>query len=124
MVYFVLPAMLTFPPVQLFFLTLVESLLSALIIYKWAGSWNLYKFFAQKHQQHVEKISGFIQKKQFFIIFLWSLIPIIPTDIIPYVCGIMKTDMRRMMLGLICGEVCYYALLIFAGKSLLSLISG
>ena len=44
-----------------------------------------------------------------------------PTDLICYVCGVMKISFRRFMFGVLVGEGAICALYIFAGASLLEL---
>jgi uncharacterized membrane protein YdjX (TVP38/TMEM64 family) len=55
------------------------------------------------------------------IVTAWSFLPIVPTDLICYVCGVMKISFSRFMAGVLIGEGAICALYIFAGSQLLEL---
>jgi uncharacterized membrane protein YdjX (TVP38/TMEM64 family) len=55
------------------------------------------------------------------IVTAWSFLPIVPTDLICYVCGVMKIPFGRFMAGVLIGEGAICAIYIFAGHGLLEL---
>ena len=110
-----------FQPVPLLVLTLVGIAISSACIYAFAGSLKLGEYLERKHARHIERLQNALRRNPTSIVTAWSFIPIVPTDLICYVCGVMKISFRRFMLGVLVGEGAICAIYIFAGASLLDL---
>jgi uncharacterized membrane protein YdjX (TVP38/TMEM64 family) len=110
-----------FPPVPLFVLTLVGIVISSASIYAFAGSLKLAEYFERKHAQHLERVRAALHSRPTTIVTAWSFLPIVPTDLICYVCGVMKIPFSRFMAGVLIGEGAICAIYIFAGHGLLEL---
>ena len=110
-----------FPPVPLLGLTLVGIAISSACIYAFAGSLKLGEYLERKHARHMERLQNALSRNPTSIVTVWSFLPIVPTDLICYVCGVMKISFRRFMLGVLIGEGAICAIYIFAGASLLDL---
>ena len=110
-----------FPPLPLFILTLAGILISSASIYAFAGSLKLAEYFERKHADKVQRVRTALQKSPTAIVTAWSFLPVVPTDLICYVCGAMKISFRRFLLGVLIGEGAICAIYVFAGVSLLDL---
>src|SRR5262245_36295504 len=110
-----------FPPVPLLILTLFGIAISSASIYAFAGSLKLGEYLERKHAHHVDRLQHALRRNPTSIVTAWSFLPIVPTDLICYVCGVMKISFRRFMLGVIIGEGAICAIYIFAGATLLDL---
>ncbi len=110
-----------FPPLPLFLLTLVGILISSASIYAFAGSLRLAEYFERKHAEKTERVRNALQRNPTTIVTAWSFLPIVPTDLICYVCGVMKISFARFMTGVLIGEGAICAIYIFAGSSLFEL---
>jgi uncharacterized membrane protein YdjX (TVP38/TMEM64 family) len=110
-----------FPPVPLLVLTIVGIAISSASIYAFAGSLKLAEYFERKHAQHAERVRNALRGNPTTIVTAWSFLPIVPTDLICYVCGVMRISFTRFMAGVLIGEGAICALYIFAGSSLLEL---
>ena len=110
-----------FSPVPLLVLTLVGIAISSACIYAFAGSLRLGEYLERKHARHMERLQKALRRNPASIVTAWSFLPIVPTDLICYVCGVMKISFRRFMLGVLVGEGAICAIYIFAGASLLDL---
>jgi len=108
-----------FPPLPLFILTLVGILISSASIYAFAGSLRLADYFERKHAEKTARVRAALQRNPTTIVTAWSFLPIVPTDLICYVCGVMKISFARFMIGVLIGEGAICAIYIFAGSSLL-----
>jgi uncharacterized membrane protein YdjX (TVP38/TMEM64 family) len=108
-----------FPPLPLFVLTLVGILISSASIYAFAGSLRLAEYFEQKHAEKTERVRAALKHSPTTIVTAWSFLPIVPTDVICYVCGVMKVSFMRFMTGVLIGEGAICAIYIFAGSQLL-----
>ena len=65
------------------------------------------------------RVRAALQRNPTTIVTAWSFLPIVPTDLICYVCGVMKISFARFMIGVLIGEGAICAIYIFAGSSLL-----
>ncbi len=110
-----------FPPVPLLVLTLVGIAISSATIYAFAGSLKLAEYFERKHAEHSQRVRAALQRNPTSIVTAWSFLPIVPTDLICYVCGVMKISFTRFMFGVLVGEGAICALYIFAGAGLFEL---
>ena len=110
-----------FPPVPLLLLTLLGIAISSASIYLFAGSLKLGEYLERKHARHMERLQGALRRNPTAIVTVWSFVPVVPTDLICYVCGVMKVSFRRFMLGVLAGEGAICTIYIFAGATLLDL---
>jgi uncharacterized membrane protein YdjX (TVP38/TMEM64 family) len=104
-----------FPPIRLFVLTLVGILISSASVYLFAEALNLEEMLARQHQRRVDTLKDALQRYQLPIIIGWSFFPLAPTDMICYVCGVLKVDFRKCLLGVGVGEGAICAIYIFMG---------
>jgi uncharacterized membrane protein YdjX (TVP38/TMEM64 family) len=110
-----------FPPVPLLILTLVGIAISSASIYAFAESLKLGEYLERKHAHHMERLQNALRRNPTSIVTVWSFLPIVPTDLICYVCGAMRISFRRFLLGVLVGEGAICAIYIFSGAILLYL---
>jgi polyvinyl alcohol dehydrogenase (cytochrome) len=110
-----------FPPLPLFVLTLVGIAISSASIYAFAGSLELAEYFERRHPEKTERVRAALARNPTAIVTAWSFLPIVPTDLICYVCGVMRISFGRFIVGVLIGEGAICAIYIFAGSSLLEL---
>jgi polyvinyl alcohol dehydrogenase (cytochrome) len=108
-------------PVPLLILTLVGIAISSASIYAFAGSLKLGEYLERKHARHMERLQHALRRNPTSIVTAWSFLPIVPTDLICYICGVMRISFRRFLLGVLVGEGAICAIYIFAGSNLLDL---
>jgi uncharacterized membrane protein YdjX (TVP38/TMEM64 family) len=105
-----------FPPVPLFALTLAGIVISSTSIYYFSESLHLDDAFEQKHKVRAEKLKNILQRNSLPIIIVWSLFPLVPTDLICYVCGVLRIDFRKFLIGVFLGEGLICGFYIFLGS--------
>ncbi len=59
-------------------------------------------------------------RRELPIVIAWSFFPIAPTDLVCYVCGALKVDLKKCLLGVTIGEGAICAIYIFLGGQALS----
>jgi uncharacterized membrane protein YdjX (TVP38/TMEM64 family) len=118
----VLLAIPIFPPLPLFALTLAGILISSMSIYYFSESLHLNDAFEGKHGVRVKKLKKILQGNSLIIIFTWSLFPLVPTDLICYVCGVLRIDFRKFIIGVFLGEGAICGLYIFLGSYVMQLL--
>jgi polyvinyl alcohol dehydrogenase (cytochrome) len=67
------------------------------------------------------RVRAALERHPTAIVTAWSFLPVVPTDLICYVCGVMRIRFGRVMLGVLVGEGAICAIYIFAGQTLLGL---
>ena len=108
-----------FPPVPLFFLTLAGIVVSSTCVYYFAEALHIDELLKQKHANRLQKIHTLLQRYGFPIIVGWSFFPVLPTDVICYVSGVLRIRIWTVLAGVTLGEGTICAIYIFLGDSLL-----
>jgi uncharacterized membrane protein YdjX (TVP38/TMEM64 family) len=108
-----------FPPVPLFLLTLTGIVISAGIIYWFAGSLHLEEIFSKQSAGLMARINRLLTKRELPVIIAWSLFPVTPTDLLVYVCGVLRVDFKKTLLGVAIGAGANSAVVIFLGDQIL-----
>lgn len=108
-----------FPPVPLFVLTLAGILVSSAIIYWFSGSLHLEEVFSKRYAQLMERVNTLLHERELPVITAWCLFPVTPTDLMVYVCGVLRIDFKKTMLGVAIGAGINCAVVIFLGDQIL-----
>jgi uncharacterized membrane protein YdjX (TVP38/TMEM64 family) len=108
-----------FSPRPLFVLSLLGILISSSSIYYFSESLHLDVLFEDKHKARLAKMKGILQRNPLPIIIGWSFFPLAPTDLICYVCGVLKVDFVRFTFGVLIGEGTICGIYIFLGDAVL-----
>lgn len=108
-----------FPPLPLFLLTVAGIVTSSTVAYRFAHFMQLHGYFSDERQERMMQIEQQLRRHQVPIIALWSFSPITPTDIIIYVAATLRIPLRRVLTGVMLGEVPICAIYIFGGHRLL-----
>ena len=118
----VLAALPFFPPGPLLAATLAGIMLSSASIYFFSAALRLDERLAKKHPEKVARLTDLINRYELPIIIGWSFFPLAPTDLICYVCGVLRVRFWKFLLGVTLGEGAICALYIYGGDQLLSWI--
>lgn len=108
-----------FSPVRLFVLTLTGILISSASIYWFSEALHLEELLAERHQARMEQLKKALRNYELPVIIAWSFFPLAPTDLICYVCGVLKIDFKKFLLGVGIGEGVICAIYIFLGDQAL-----
>lgn len=110
-----LAAIPLFAPGPLFALTLAGILVSSASVYYFAEALHLEELLARRHEHRVRQITAWLQKYELPVIIGWSFFPLAPTDLIVYVCGVLRVSVVKCLIGVAIGEGAICAIYIFAG---------
>jgi uncharacterized membrane protein YdjX (TVP38/TMEM64 family) len=113
--YLVVAGMLFLPPLPLYALTVVGILVSSAAVYYFAEAMQFDRFFMKRYAPQVARLRGLMTRRQLPIVIAWSFFPIAPTDLVCYVCGALKVDLKKCLLGVTIGEGAICAVYIFLG---------
>jgi uncharacterized membrane protein YdjX (TVP38/TMEM64 family) len=103
----------------LFWLTLAGILVSSGSIYFFAEALHLEEVLARRHEDRVRRLTAWLQKYELPVIIGWSFFPLVPTDLIVYVCGILRVSVVKCLIGVAIGEGAICAIYIFGGDQAL-----
>ena len=97
-----------FPNARLFvFLVSMAGIVtSATLLYRFPGFAGYDSRLATRYPEQLEWLQLHLRKPraQWFVA-LWAFFPAVPTDLICYAAGLVRMPFRRMMFGIIIGEV-------------------
>lgn len=110
-----LVAMPFFDPWVLLALTLPSIAISSAICYWFAEALHLDELVERKYPRHIQKLKDLLQSYQLPIIIGWSFMLFLPTDVLCYVCGSLKINFKKFIVGVLIGEGAVYAIYIFLG---------
>jgi len=119
--YLIVLGLLFIPPLALFILTMAGIMVSATLIYYFSELTHLGSSLERKYPKQIAKIKTMLEKNELPVVILWSMFPFTPTDLICYVCGSLKIDIKKYLLGVFIGEGITCAVYIFFGKEMLLL---
>ena len=104
-----------FRPWPLFFLTLAGILITSALFYWFSETLQFNEEFERKHPKQIARMRAALQRYQLPIIIFWSFFPLLPTDLICYVCGALRINFGKTLLGVGVGEGAICAVYIFFG---------
>jgi uncharacterized membrane protein YdjX (TVP38/TMEM64 family) len=104
-----------FPPTLLFLLTLGGILVSASSIYWFSDTLRIGERVGRKHQARVDQLKSALTQYELPVIIGWAFFPLVPTDVIGYVCGSLRINFAKYLLGVAIGEGVICWLYIFLG---------
>ena len=104
-----------FNPWLLLALTLLCIAVSSSICYWFADALNLDDAFRRKYPQQILRLTGLLQRNELPIIIGWSFMLFLPTDLICYLCGSLRINYPKFLIGVLIGEGSVYAIYIFLG---------
>jgi uncharacterized membrane protein YdjX (TVP38/TMEM64 family) len=117
--YLVVAGILVLPPVPLFLLTLAGIVVSSAAVYYFSESMGFGRVLERRYPAQVARLRAVMTRRELLIVTAWSFFPIAPTDLVCYVCGGLRVDIRTCLLGVTLGEGAICAIYIFLGTQAL-----
>lgn len=111
--------LLVLPPVPLFILTLVGIVVSSAAVYYFAGAMKLDQLFERRYPRQVAQLRDVLQRHELPVVIAWSFFPLAPTDLVCYVCGALRVDLKKCVFGVTVGEGTICAIYVFLGGQVL-----
>jgi uncharacterized membrane protein YdjX (TVP38/TMEM64 family) len=117
--YLIILGLVFLPAGPAYILTVAGVMVASASIYYFSDYLGLANFFERTYPKQISKLKKSMAKNELPIVITWSFLPITPTDLICYVCGSLRVDVRKFLLGVFIGEGISCAIYIFAGKGIL-----
>ncbi|MBC7475402.1 MAG: VTT domain-containing protein [Candidatus Sericytochromatia bacterium] len=116
---FVVAGAILFPthPFLMLFISVSCMLFSSIILYFFSEFLGFDNFFKNKYPEKIEVIKNKLDGvKGVFFIALWAAFPLAPTDLVCYVAGVIRLNLKILLLGIFFGELPICAFYIFTYK--------
>ncbi len=104
------------PAPAVYILTIIGVGTSATSIYYFSEYLSLGNYFKQNYPTVIAKLTNILKKYELPIITVWSFLPFLATDAMCYVCGTLRINFKKFIIGVLLGEGVFCALFIFLGK--------
>ena len=115
----VLAALPFMAPGPLLICTVIGIMISSTSIYYFSAALRLDQKIAKKHPEKIARITDLVNRYELPIIIGWSFFPLAPTDLICYVCGVLRVRFWKFLIGVTLGEGAICAIYIYGGDQLL-----
>tara|TARA_R110002110_G_scaffold95455_1_gene246589 strand:+ start:150948 stop:151547 length:600 start_codon:yes stop_codon:yes gene_type:complete len=112
----VLAGILVFPPLPLFLVNQLAVYSSSAIVYYMASYLRFDRFFHEHYDRQVKQLTRLLHKKEMPVIAAWGFTPFVPSDLIVYVCGVLRISVVKTLIGISIGEGVICAIYIFGGS--------
>lgn len=99
-----------------FLVSMAGIVTSAALLYRFPGFAGYDTYLAAKYPEKLAGLQVHLRKPraQWFVA-AWAFFPAVPTDLICYAAGLVRMPFRRMMTGIVLGEVPLVAFYAFLG---------
>ncbi len=111
-----------FNPLPLYILTMVGIMVSTATVYYFSRSLKVDGFFEKKYPKLLIKVQTLLKKNHLSTVIVLSISPVFPTDLLAYVSGMLRLDIKKLLLGIFIGEGLICAIYIFAGSEVIAAI--
>jgi uncharacterized membrane protein YdjX (TVP38/TMEM64 family) len=122
---FVLAGVLLFPsnPIFVISVSMGGILLTTLMLYYFSDILGFSKTLNKKFPHKMKVWETRLRSKHaIWIVLLWSFFPLVPTDLICYIAGIVKMPLKYLLIGVGVGELILVTCYVYLGSGLLEWI--
>ena len=117
--FLLLVAMPFFPPALLLLLTLPGIAISSSICYFFAEVLHMDEPFERRYPEQIAMLKRVLRTHTLAITIGWSFMLFLPTDLLCYVSGTLRTNFPKFLIGILIGEGAVYAIYIYVGDWML-----
>jgi uncharacterized membrane protein YdjX (TVP38/TMEM64 family) len=113
---FVLAGTILLPndPFLVLLISIAGIIFSSTMIYYFSDYLGFGTYLEKKYPGKIIKIKDQLQKPTgFFFVFFWSFFPVLPTDAVCYVAGVLRIDFKKYILAITLGELIICSIYIF-----------
>jgi uncharacterized membrane protein YdjX (TVP38/TMEM64 family) len=122
--YLIILGLLFVPAVPLYFIIVFGIMVSSSLVYYFFEYLHIDKMLENKYHKQLATTKYYMTKYELPVIIVWSMSPMLPSDVICYVAGTLRVNFYKFLLGMFVGEGLACAVYIFGGKYLLNYFFG
>lgn len=106
-------------------ISLIGILGSSTMIYFFSEYLGIGEIVGRKRPEQIERIRWRLQSPAGFVfVFLWSFLPLVPTDAVCYVAGSLRMHFGKFLTAIFLGELILCSIYVFSLNGLLRMISS
>ena len=117
--FLLLVAMPFFSPALLLLLTLPGIAISSSICYFFAEVLHMDEPFERRYPRQIATLKRVLRTHTLAITIGWSFMLFLPTDLLCYVSGTLRTNFAKFLIGILIGEGAVYAIYVYVGDWML-----
>jgi uncharacterized membrane protein YdjX (TVP38/TMEM64 family) len=102
---------------------MVGIIVSSALVFYLARYFRFEIFFDTHYPRQIAKLTMLLRNRELPVILLWSFAPFFPTDLIVYVCSVLRISVTKTLLGVLAGETIICAIYIYGGAAGLDYLS-
>lgn len=118
----VLAGVLVFPPWHLWLVNQLAVYTSSAIVYYMARYVRFDRYFHEHYEPQIKRLTRLLHRKELPVIAAWGFFPVVPSDMIVYVCSVLRISVVKTLIGISIGEGVICALYIFGGAAGLKML--
>ena len=122
---FIIAGAMLFPeqPLTVFIISIIGVLTGSTFVYYFSDLLGFSGKLEKKYPKQIEKWNKRLNSKWAVgLVIAWSFFPLVPTDVICYVAGVVKMKYRNLIFGVLIGELVLVYLYVYLGQGLFELI--
>jgi uncharacterized membrane protein YdjX (TVP38/TMEM64 family) len=101
---------------------MIGALISSGSIYYFAASFKFYERLQRTRSTQLTAMEERLKNYELPLIIGWSFLPVLPTDLVCCLSGVMRINLFKLLFGVLIGEGICSALCIFGSYRLLQFI--
>lgn len=116
---FIFAGVLLFPdsPWMVLAISMIGVFAGAAIIYYFTEFLGFEKFFQKRFAHKTEFVQRKMERYGLWIVAAWAFFPVVPTDLVAYVAGVVRMKPWKFFLGILIGELPLVSLYVFGGNA-------
>jgi uncharacterized membrane protein YdjX (TVP38/TMEM64 family) len=116
---FVFAGVIIFPdsPWLVLLISMIGVVAGAAIIYYFTEFLGFEKFFQKRFANKMDRVHRGMERYGIWIVAAWAFFPVVPTDLVAYVAGVVRMKPWKFFLGIIIGELPLVSLYVFGGNA-------
>ncbi|PCJ26875.1 MAG: hypothetical protein COA96_04405 [SAR86 cluster bacterium] len=118
---FILAGAISFPqwPFLVFAISILGIVVGAFLVYSFPSFGGYDELLEKKYPDKISSLKKKMHSKHaFWFIVAWSFFPLVPTDAVCYVAGMVKLSFRKMITALLVGELPLVTVYVFLGAEI------
>jgi uncharacterized membrane protein YdjX (TVP38/TMEM64 family) len=117
--FWVFAGVIIFPdsPWLVLLISMIGVVAGAAIIYYFTEFLGFEKFFQKRFANKMDRVHRGMERYGIWIVAAWAFFPVVPTDLVAYVAGVVRMKPWKFFLGIIIGELPLVSLYVFGGNA-------
>jgi uncharacterized membrane protein YdjX (TVP38/TMEM64 family) len=109
----------------LLFTAVAGVVFSSAMLYFYSDNLGFSQYLERYFPVQLAKVKELLKGKYAFpLVFIWSIFPFVPTDLVSYAAGLIKMPVSKVLAGIAIGELILASLYLYFGRELLQIFGA